>query len=199
MPNTASHVATRRVRLTILVVLSTRKSAPSWSPPEPANSLNSPMHPIASVSCCNPSVTALGVVCYVVCCVLCCVVGSPHPTPTPLRGTLFRTAPPPDLLCVVLCCVVFCVVLCCVVLCCGVVWCGVVCRCGVSVRCVFKIFVGASKICSFPLIPPPPDPLPRSSPSTGLPKISLFFPSPAPFSLFLSLSGCLLVEFWCCF
>ena len=38
-------------------------------------------------------------------------------------------------------------------------------------------------------------------PKGGEPNISRFFvPSPAlPFSLFLSLSGCLLVEFWGCF
>ena len=40
---------------------------------------------------------------------------------------------------------------------------------------------------------PPPDPS-----SAGPPKISPFFPSPAPFSLFFSLSGGFLVEFWWC-
>ena len=40
-------------------------------------------------------------------------------------------------------------------------------------------------------------PLSAAPPSAGPPKISLFFsPSPATCSLFLFLSGCLLVEFW---
>ena len=75
---------------------------------------------------------------------------------------------------------------CCVLLLCVVVRVGgvVVVRVGgVGVVRVGGVVVG--------LDPPAPDPLP--------PKISLFFPSPAAISFFFSLSGCLLVEFWCCF
>ena len=49
----------------------------------------------------------------------------------------------------------------------------VVVLCGVSVRCVFKIFVGASKIWALPLTPPAGPPSP-DSPSAGPPNISLF-------------------------
>ena len=85
--------------------------------------------------------------------------------------------------------------LCCVVCrcccCCGVVWCGV------SVRCVFKIFVGASKIWALPLTPRLS--LRRTPLRRTAQNFARFFPSPAPiFALFFSLSGGLLVEFWWC-
>ena len=42
--------------------------------------------------------------------------------------------------------------------------------------------------------PPPQDPLRQTTQN-----FALFLPTPAPFSLFLSLCGCLIVEFWWCF
>ena len=83
------------------------------------------------------------------------------------------------------------------VLCC-VFWCGA------SVRCVFKIFVGASKIWALPLTPLLPDPLPRPPPpppSAGPPPPdrpkfrSLFFPLPSQFSFFLPLLGVVSLNF----
>ena len=73
--------------------------------------------------------------------------------------------------------------------------------------CVFKIFVGASKIWPDPLCrptsasppplrrtPPPPDP-----PSAGQPKISLFFFSPAGNFFLSSLWEVFSWNFWWCF
>ena len=81
---------------------------------------------------------------------------------------------------------------------CLVCW-AVVVWCGVSVRCVFKNFMGASKIWALPRLPSAGPllrlhprrrtPL-RGPPSAGPPKISLFFfPRPPLFSFFLPLLG----------
>ena len=83
------------------------------------------------------------------------------------------------------CCVVGC--------CCGVVWCGVcgVVWCGV----VWCGVVWCVVVCGYfgPLAPDPPTP----DHPTDRPKFRSFFPSPTTiFVLFLSLSGCFLVEFW---
>ena len=79
--------------------------------------------------------------------------------------------------------------------------CCVVCRCccvvlwfGVSVRCVFKIFVGASKIWALPPTPPPPDPLRQTAQNSAL-----FLPSPATIFILSSSLGAPFVEFWWCF
>ena len=85
-------------------------------------------------------------------------------------------------------------------ICCCVVWCVVVVVlcCGVSVECVFKIFVGASKI--WALLPDSPSAGHPSAgpPSAGPPKISLFFPSPATIFILSSSLGGRFVEFWWC-
>ena len=71
-------------------------------------------------------------------------------------------------------------------------WCCVLCVlwcCGASVGCVFKIFVGASKICS---------PLRRTSLRRTAQNFALLFLSRHNFHSFFPLSGSLLVEFcWC--
>ena len=67
-------------------------------------------------------------------------------------------------------CVCLCVCLCCCVLCC----------------CVVGPRFGCSSRPPIRRTAPPPD-----RPSSGPPKISLFFPSPAPISFFFCLSGCL--------
>ena len=77
--------------------------------------------------------------------------------------------------CGVVCCVL------CVLWCCGVVWC--------VGGCVFKIFVGASKICLPSLSDLPP---------SDRPKCRAFFLSHHKFHSFFPLSGGLLVEFWWC-
>ena len=129
---------------------------------------------------------------------------------------------------VVLCCcfvvLLCCVVLCCVVVWCGVLWCGVVCCCVVVLCCcaqppndpktllgrVGRPF-GAPLVLGLALlwlwllwlllVWTSLDHLPPDPPSTGNlgQNFALFLPFPATISLFLCLSGCLLVEFWWCF
>ena len=92
-----------------------------------------------------------------------------------------------------------------------VVWCWVLCV-GVGVVVGVGVFVGFGPFGSplrrtSPADPPVETPLRTpcagppcaGHPTPHCPKFRSFFPSPAPFSLFLSLSGCLLVEFWWCF
>ena len=91
--------------------------------------------------------------------------------------------------CVLLLCVV---VVCCVLLC---VVCCVLCVVGCWVLVLgVGMVVGFGWNLRFPPCADSP-----CGPPCGPPKISLMvFPLPPPFSLFLSLSGCLLVEFWWC-
>ena len=79
------------------------------------------------------------------------------------------------LVCLCVLCVCVCVYVC--VVWCGVVWCGVV-WCGVSVRCVFKIFVGASKIWALPPTPPSVNSPPPDRPPPDPPKCRSFFSLP---------------------
>ena len=72
----------------------------------------------------------------------------------------------------------WCVVVCCVVLCCVVLCCVVLC-CVVSVRCMFLIFVGTSKIWRSP------DPLRRTPLLRTAQNFPLFFPLPPQISFFL--------------
>ena len=71
---------------------------------------------------------------------------------------------------------------------CGLCCVSLLLWCGVSVRCVFKIFVGASKIWALLLIPPSMGPLlPDSSLRWSAKNFALFFPLPPQFSFFLPL------------
>ena len=108
--------------------------------------------------------------------------------------------------CWLVCVVVVCVVLLCVVVSCGclLLWLCVVVvviRFGGVVVVWIALRSPHHRILSAgsPLLsdnPPPDPPPPDPPPSAGPPKISLFFfPLPSPFSLFVSLTVCLLVDF----
>ena len=79
--------------------------------------------------------------------------------------------------------------------------CCVVCRCcvGVSVRCVFKIFVGASQIWAVPRLPsagpPLPTPTPPPNPPPDRPKFLFFFTSRHNFHSFCFSWGVVLLNF----